>query len=111
MEWNELSRDIDIAEWEGLPAEDLWMILLTADYKTILNACATSSRARAFCNDKRFWLNKLEQDYPDVTYTFTPSKDEMENAKTVREFYVSLAEEYGGRTFNPNRIVALVRTK
>ena len=63
---------------DSLPLELLYQILLPVSYNDIVSYCRTSVRSKIICNDTRFWMQKLDQDYAHL------SDDHMKPSDYVR---------------------------
>ena len=79
---------------DELLRDELYTIMINADYETIKNLCLTNKLASMVCNDEYFWKIKLNIDYPNIKVLSNWKKEyyKLNNVskqadKTIEYFY------------------------
>jgi hypothetical protein len=80
-----LASDLTLSEFQNLPADMKWQILLELDLKSLNGICRTDRAFRELCQTDLFWRAKLDRDFPD-------RKKRQVSEGSPREMYLSQVE-------------------
>ena len=77
-----------------LMKDEMYAIMINADYETIKHLCLTNKTGADICNDEFFWKTKLNMDYPDIDVVsnwkkeyYKLNKAYKDVEKTIEIFY------------------------
>lgn len=81
--------DVNETSTLNLPVEIMYNIMYDMEYKDILSYCQTNTQARTICSDRRFWLNKLDRDFPDTKQPLSSyiNPNDLDGKAIYKRFY------------------------
>lgn len=71
---------------EHLNRDLLIYLALEMDIPTLINYCSLNKKINLICNSKTFWMNKLNNDFPNTINKFSPDSD-------FKNIYISMVKK------------------